>query len=151
MSPDPATRRCGALTKDGDPCQRTPPVGYEHCYLHRETERSALVDALTSFEEGDAIAGVVGVVCGIYIAHNPAAYRTVAQILLPILAGGSLASRAAKTTGKERAVNGRLPEWRSVRYLDAFVLMLAIGYGAVAASHGNIPLLRALHELGLVP
>lgn len=153
MSTDPTERICGAPTKSGTPCKRTPPPGQEHCYQHRDTaaEQSALMDALTSLEPGDAMAGIVGVVCGIYIAHDPAAYETVAELLLPVLAGGSLASRAAKSKRKGESVARRLPAWRSIRYLDAFVLMLFISYGAVVASHGKVPLLRALHELGLLP
>lgn len=155
MSTAPTRRICGAPTEGGSgpPCKRTPPPGEEHCYDHRDTdtERSALVDALTSLEPGDAMAGIIGVVCGIYIAHDPAAYEAIAELLLPVLAGGSLASRAAKTKGKGKSVARRLPAWRSIRYLDAFVLMLFIGYGGVLASHGRIPLLRALHDLGLIP
>lgn len=145
-------RICGSTnTNSGEPCKRTPPPTHERCYQHRSPDQSALVDALTSLEPGDAMAGIVGVVCGIYIAHDPQAYEAIAELLLPLLAGGSLASRAAKSKGKGESMARRLPAWRSIRYLDAFVLMLFISYGAVVASHGDVPLLRALHDLGLIP
>lgn len=146
-------RICGSTdTTSGDPCRRRPPEGETYCYLHSDPtpEQSALWDALTSLEPGDAYAGMLGVVCGIYFAHDPSAYEAIAELLLPIIAGGSLAARAAKAKGADDVAE-RIPAWQTLRYMDAFVLMAALGFGAVVASHGDIPFLDFLHGFGLFP